>query len=235
MIALIGPAARAAEDFPVIDPVPAEPGLIRASDRDPLHGHVRATINEPFPRIIERSALPRAKFKGELHRAMNALDVVDPVRFSYTHDALGFTVPAAIRVHLNRRSVTFDGETLLPDGQNDLRVALIVVRKLPIYDNPEDALREAKAWNKRLQQLGYEPAEPHVPNETEASFLDQAHNIYDHGIGEDFPSFRLFSLRHEHIGIKINIQRSPHPERSGPEAHGFNIAIGIKDLRVMRL
>lgn len=217
---------------PVIDPVPEGATLIRPADSETLQGHVIATLNDPLTEVVAGSTLGTDRFVGELDLMNTGLDVVEPVRFTFSEPRLGFTVPVAIRVNFSRRYETFEGERFYAQELNDLRVKLIVVTKLPIYADPKAAYQEARAWEARLHRRGYETREPRYGLETRASFFAKAHKHYDHGIGSDYPSFNMVALRQGHVGINIKIQRSPHPERDGPEAHGFNIGIVISDLRV---
>lgn len=230
---LAGVAVGHAADYPVHNPVTDGAELIRKAVPNALQGHVIATLNDPLQEVVQGSRLATNKFIGDLDLMNTGLDVVEPVRFTFSEPRIGFTVPAAIRVYFSRRIETFTGDRFYAEEMDDLRVAAIVVTKLPIYADPEAAYQEAQAWEAKLQELGYQIAESSAFGlETRDSFLAKAHKKYDFGIGSDYPSFTVAALRKGHVGININIKRSPHPERDGPEAHGFNIGIAISDLRV---
>lgn len=223
-----------ATEYPVHNPVTEDAELIRETFADPVDGHMIVDMSESFAEIIERSTVERDYFASQIERDSPTLDVVRPVRFTYPDADKGFTVPAAMRVYISRRGKKFDGEPNYSNALDAMYAGVIVVRKTPIYAEPEDALAEAQAWASFLEDLGYERAEM-LAERTPEEFLEDAHEYFHKGIAHEYPAFEMSGWRDGHVGIRVTIQRSPHPERDGPEAHGYNIGIGIVDLRVRRL
>ena len=229
----IGPIPGTSREPPVINPVTADSELIRGTFEPPIRGHVVAGINETFASIINSSDMDAVhRTSRDMMIEIGTLDISEPVRFTFNNEQLAFSVPATLRVYLSARTRTFDDEPIFPEKKNELRTDLIAIRKTPIYSNPKAAYQEIKAWEKKLKALGFKEAESRFEDETKESFLAKAHKQLPEAVGSDYPAYDMASFRDENIGLSLSIQRSPHPQRDGPKAHGYNIGISIIDLRV---
>jgi hypothetical protein len=228
------PATAITAELPVINPVPKDADLIQPVPEPLPTDHVRLELNESFPHIAQRSTLALKRLDWDHIEYWGRIDITYPARFSYTAPDIGFTIPAALRIKLSPRRETFAGKRQLPESLEEMRIGIAFVRKFPVYSDPKAVLEELNGWDKRLKALGYERVH-REHYETRQEFLAKAHKQYNARIGSEYPGYQMRGWRRGNIGIELEVQRSPHPSKEGPKAHGYNIGVMILDLRVKEI